>query len=306
MARRKTNEEFLEDVFKKEGTEFTFLEEYKNSATKLKVRHNVCGFISTAVPNDFLVHGGRCRKCSNKFSPTNNEFKTRVKGLVGGEYVFLEEYINTNTPLKVRHEGCGKEYKVRPADFYRGNRCKECRQKEMNKLRTKTTEYYKNKVKEIVGTEFEVVSEYAKAKEPIDILHKTCGKTFTTTPDAFIKRYSCPNCRITRGERDVKNVLESMGVEYEMEKSIGGVLRADFYLPKYQAYIEYDGIQHFEEVEFWGGVEKLEETIKRDSIKNHYWRFLGFPYLRIPYWEKHNIHKIVSRFIEDIQCEVSI
>ena len=34
--------------------------------------------------------------------------------------------------------------------------------------------------------------------------------------------------------------------------------------------IEFDGIQHFKPIEYWGGIEKLKTTQKHDKIKNRY------------------------------------
>jgi len=66
-SRRKTNEEFLYEVEKLVGGKYTFLDKYTTNKTKMRVRHNLCDFIYTVTPNNFLGHKGtRCPKCVAK------------------------------------------------------------------------------------------------------------------------------------------------------------------------------------------------------------------------------------------------
>lgn len=51
--------------------------------------------------------------------------------------------------------------------------------------------------------------------------------------------------------------------------------------------IEFDGEQHYKNVEKWGGLE-LQQT--RDRIKNEYALSHNIPLVRIPYWERDNIN----------------
>lgn len=60
--------------------------------------------------------------------------------------------------------------------------------------------------------------------------------------------------------------------------------------------IEYDGKQHFEPIEFFGGQPAFIQTQKRDEIKNIYCRKNNIPLLRLPYTLstqeiKHNLYE---------------
>lgn len=48
------------------------------------------------------------------------------------------------------------------------------------------------------------------------------------------------------------------------------LLRFDFYLPEHNLCIEYNGIQHYESVGYFGGDENLTIVQKRDNIKKDY------------------------------------
>ena len=50
--------------------------------------------------------------------------------------------------------------------------------------------------------------------------------------------------------------------------------------------VEFDGEQHFKNIEKWGGLELQQ---KRDNIKNQYALKNNIPLIRIPYWERNNI-----------------
>ena len=87
-------------------------------------------------------------------------------------------------------------------------------------------------------------------------------------------------------------------------RSDKGLLRWDFVINGNEPlFIEYDGKQHFEPVNFGGTMEnaiiKLEETKKRDKLKDDYCNDNGYLLLRIPYTEYENIEKSVVEFIRD-------
>lgn len=124
--KKKTTEEFKKEIYELVGDEYTLMDEYINCQTKVTMLHNKCGNEYKVKPNDFQ-QGHRCPFCKNNNKrKTNKEFIQRVKDQVGNEYTFLEEYINSRTKLKVKHNSCSKVYSVKPADFLQGCRCPYC------------------------------------------------------------------------------------------------------------------------------------------------------------------------------------
>lgn len=65
MPKRKTNEEFQQEIKDMVGDEYTFLDTYVNTSTKIKVKHNICGNTYKVTPNHFL-RGSRCPYCFGK------------------------------------------------------------------------------------------------------------------------------------------------------------------------------------------------------------------------------------------------
>ena len=64
-------------------------------------------------------------------------------------------------------------------------------------------------------------------------------------------------------------------------------LRFDFYIPKDNICIEYQGKQHYEPIDHFGGLDKFNELIKRDKIKKEY-------------CENNNILLIIIKYDDDI------
>jgi very-short-patch-repair endonuclease len=76
----------------------------------------------------------------------------------------------------------------------------------------------------------------------------------------------------------------------------------DFYLPKYNGLIEYDGEQHFKEVPCWGGKKGLEDRQARDAIKTEFCRVNNIPLLRINYTQvDEDFADIIKDFVANPQ-----
>ena len=71
----------------------------------------------------------------------------------------------------------------------------------------------------------------------------------------------------------------------------------DFYIPSLKIAIEYDGKQHFEPIEYFGGKESFEILQKHDAIKNEYCKNNGISLLRIPYYKYNNIEEELNNFL---------
>lgn len=82
-----------------------------------------------------------------------------------------------------------------------------------------------------------------------------------------------------------------------LKTSNNGTQRIDFFIKNnnFSLAIEYDGIQHFKSIKYFGGIKKLQYTQKMDNIKNEkinsYNSDVNF-FIRIPYWEKMEINNI--------------
>lgn len=120
-----------------------------------------------------------------------------------------------------------------------------------------------------------------------------CGNLFIALPAKVNNGHitSC-GCRIqSAGEEYIENLLKNMYLDYIPQYTFDdckdiNLLRFDFAILKNNqllGLIEFDGKQHFEPVDFFGGQKGFEDTVRRDNIKNSYCKVNNIPLLRLPY-----------------------
>jgi Zn finger protein HypA/HybF involved in hydrogenase expression len=133
MPRKKTNEEFLKQVYEQVGNKYIFLEEYKGAQKEIKVRHNCnkCNHYEYMItPDKFLNSKNKCPKCSNNRKKTTEEYKKEIYNLVGDEFTVLTEYKGYNKKFLMRHN-CKKcnnyEWLTSPIIFKEYTYCPYCK-----------------------------------------------------------------------------------------------------------------------------------------------------------------------------------
>jgi hypothetical protein len=135
---------------------------------------------------------------------------------------------------------------------------------------------------------------YKSAKTNVDILCKKHG-LFSQSPTKHLSGNGCPTCKLSKGEHSIMIYLDSNKIDYTSQFRIKGFnLIFDFYLPDYNLCIEYDGLQHFKPVNYFGGINAFNLQIKNDSLKNKYCLENQIKLLRIKYTDFKNIELILN------------
>jgi hypothetical protein len=117
----------------------------------------------------------------------------------------------------------------------------------------------------------------------------------------------CPICNESLGERIIAEHLKQNNILFEREKKFDDckgkrrMLSFDFYLPKQNILIEFDGRQHYVPVNFYGcSDEQAEKThlelIHNDELKNKYCLNKNIQLIRISYTIK-NIEEFLNNNI---------
>lgn len=134
---------------------------------------------------------------------------------------------------------------------------------------------------------------------------------FQTTPDNNLRTVngSCPKCSIefreSEGEATIRRWLlkhdiynfkqDEVTIPNENPKCKRQFLRPDFWLPDYNLFIEYNGEEHYENVDFFFDEEfTFEDEQIRDETMRQYCRDHGHNLLEIPYWDFHRIDEILT------------
>ena len=296
MTRRKTNEEFVLDVKDLVGDEYIFLEEYTTSQTKIEVRHNKCQNMYSVSPSNFL-RGYRCPFCSKR--PRWDTEKMKNYLLENGiQLELLEEYTTDRKNTLVRCLKCGHEYKARPNNIKQGFGCPSCA-----KTLPYTLETIKEKAKSIKNGEYTFIDNvYTGSKHKHLVRHEVCGYEWKVLISNFLFDTRCPDCYgvyESSGVSKIKQYLKERDINYLVEYIIDDLrspiynlpLRFDFYIPEFDIYIEFDGVQHFQDSRKY----RLDRIKLYDKVKNEYCERNSLDLLRINYLEEDQIPSILDK-----------
>lgn len=104
--------------------------------------------------------------------------------------------------------------------------------------------------------------------------------------DWMLKRQRyIPHGRASKGEREIENVLNRHGIQFETQYELGYYVHVDFviYYHDKMYLVEYDGRQHYHPVKYFGGRWKFILQRMRDTIEGWECKDRGIPLLRIRY-----------------------
>lgn len=150
-----------------------------------------------------------------------------------------------------------------------------------------------------VSKGYEILSPYINSLNKI-LIDFNCGhEAHLILSNSLKKGHGCPTCSESKGEKSIRIYLENNNINFIQEYKFEDCkykrsLPFDFYIRDYNLCIEFDGIQHFEIIERFGGEEKLKLTQKLDRIKNKFCKYNNINLLRIPYWELDEIDNILD------------
>lgn len=139
---RCTTEEWIKKVLKRypenaEKYDYSHVV-YKTSEDKVEIHCKMCGRIMHQKPSKHLSGQG-CKTCaarsvSAKKVPSFQEIVERCVEVHGSDYEYFEDsYVNTSTPMMVRHKECGNIFMQRPEFHYgKGQGCPRCCRNQSN------------------------------------------------------------------------------------------------------------------------------------------------------------------------------
>ena len=303
-----TRKEFEEEV--KRATNDTWYlksgQQYTRATDYVILIHKACGKEKRVLPKTFRNRGLYCKYCkkhtvnrlkyrSKRAGLTPEEFESKVFKVLGSDYKVLTPYINERTYVYVKHLPCGKCYPVSPTNLSRGSGCPKCssikgRYKQLkNSNQVWNQETFIERVKELTGDEYIVLGKYDKSVLPVKMRHNKCNFEFSMEPNKFINgNERCPRCARSHAEILIARVLRENlslleGKDYIHGYVLPNKLHFDFWFPSIRLAIEYDGKQHYEPIEYFGGKSKFIKQQKNDRIKNQYCKDHDIKLVRIPY-----------------------
>ena len=110
---------------------------------------------------------------------------------------------------------------------------------------------------------------YVDNKTLVCIICPIHGEFWQRPSTHISQKCGCPICKQSHLESKTREFLLENKIEFTQQRMFNwlGLMRLDFYLPKYSMAIECQGIQHFEPIDFFGGERAYKDLIKRDKLK---------------------------------------
>ena len=286
QLKKKTHEEYVQELAVNNPI-IEVIGKYDGAKTKIKHYCKIHNRYWDASPNDIL-RGMGCPTCAieksrHKRTKSLDEYLSDLHK-VNKNIAVIGEYVNRNTHILHRCLIDDYEWYATPINILSGKGCPYC----ANNIK-RTDEEYSNYIKGI-NPNIMVIGKYKNANIPI--LHKCMvdGYEWYVAPSSIISKnkIGCPKCNGTAGEQQIQRWLDNKGIKYEVQKKFDNLydkqkLRFDFFLPDYNIAIEYDGKQHFEPIDHFGGVAAFRKLQAHDQRKADYCKQHKIGLLRIPY-----------------------
>jgi hypothetical protein len=276
--------------------------EYENNNTKILIDFNCSHEPHWITPNNYKNERG-CPKCgylitSEKLSKQAKEEFSLLVEFNGHE--LLSKYVGNHTKVlidfKCRHE----PHLITPGHYKNGNACPKC----SGRCPEQSEHEFILLVK---SNGHKLLSEYSGAKNKVLIDFKCNHNQHWIRIDHYKNGVGCPVCNESKGEKRIRKWLEDNKFYFIAQKEFdgligtgGGNLSYDFYLPKLNILIEYQGEFHDGKANDYVK-ENLEYQREHDKRKREYAKQKNIRLLEIWYSDYEKIEIILN---ESLGCDL--
>lgn len=250
--------------------------------------HGECNVL----PSSINRSGNVCKDCINE-EQINNTFlalSTKHPNVLFD----IKKYVSYNDEMEVVCKTHGIIYISTKGLQNREFACEKCREDaHLNRFYTKAKKWFP----ELYFND----REWNGHKKNIHITCPEHGEFKIAPYKLFDTMLPCPTCRThhneSNGETKIRKYLERNNIKFIQEYRVKPY-SYDFYLPDYNTYIEFNGKQHYEPVEKFGGFEFLKISKCRDREKAKIAKTQNRKLLIIPYDKYDNIEIIINDYIK--------
>ncbi len=310
---KKHSYEFVKGIIESEEGYKLLSEIYKNAHSKLKIQCKNGHYFEMSF-NSFQ-NGQRCRLCANKIRAEKLKHSFDfVKNFIEKEegYKLLSEtYKNARSKLEMKCKE-GHLFEMTFGHFKSERRCRLCVTKIRAEKQRHSFDFVKNFIEKEEG--YKLLSEtYKNARSKLE-MKCSKGHEFPMSFNSFKNaKQRCPYCNEHRNEKKCREIFERL-TGYKFPKirpkwmrnpKTNYPLELDGYCKELKITFEYDGIQHFEKVEFFNKNTTLEEIQFRDRLKDKLCIENGVKLLRIKYDVKDK-EDLIRNFLEENNIEIEI
>lgn len=308
--RKRTNEEFLLEINKMNPT-YSILSEYVNCDTDIHCFCNIHNVNFYSTPYNLLKGKCGCEACrrdkiGNKNRRTKSELIDKLKH-VNENIEVVGEYTQCKNKIECKCKVHNEIFFITPDHLMHGETgCKKCIDIKNHNAGLKSHDVFINQVKNIHPT-INVLGKYDGAHTRIEVECLNCGHVWLPEATSLTSGFGCPCCAFSKGEKRIKKFLESYNIMFIPQKTFPGLvgvggkcLSYDFYLPKFNLLIEYQGQFHDGTVPFQTEEEFLIQK-EHDKRKSIYAQLNHIQLLEIWYQNYDNIEKILTNTLNNLE-----
>ena len=301
----KTNDEYVEQAKKVHGEKYDYqCTDYKNGKSKVKINCHKHG-IFEKIAGDHL-RGFGCPDCvfDDISISLKNDFFKKAKDVHGDRYDYSKvKYIAMISKIQLNCKEHGNFSIVAKTHLSSEGYCPKCKNRDK-------VEDFKYKAKSVHGELYDY-SKIKKYSKKVEIVCKKHGSFIQCSSKHITCQSGCPRCNNSKGEKAVGKFLKRLKLDFKdqvrFEKCRGVNNRKlvfDFFLPSLNMVIEFDGRQHFDKIDFFGGEKIFKTQIENDKIKNDFCMKNNINMLRIKFNE--NVNKAIVRMLRNIKADKTL
>jgi hypothetical protein len=265
------------------GYSFDRIDDYVNTSTIIRFKCKTCGKIFKKKPKEISKLKCNCDERLNKY-------KEHIKNK---NLIVLDTFLNVRTKIRHKCTVCENIFLSSPKTIK--NSIYGCPFCAGSKISNKD---YISKL----PINIQLIGEYKNTYTKIEHKCLECNNNWFTKPNYILHMgCGCPFCKSSKGEKLITLLLNNIGIQYESEKAIiinSKTYYYDFYIPDIRLAIEFNGIQHYEPVEFFGGEEQFLIIKENDKIKIEWSKKNNITLLQSPYYDMEICELII---LENIQ-----
>ena len=309
MPKAITHEEFVAKM-QSINSDIIVTSKYQNYKTRITVKNKICNHIWETTP-DNLLKGNNCPICSRLSQRKTHEQFIQELSIVHPNIIVLNKYTTAKTKIECLCAVDGYRWDTKATNLLSGYGCPVCGSKRTGLKKRKTNEQFVLEMS-LINPDIELLEPYTTCHSKIKCKCKLDGYEWYGMPSNLLRKEGCPLCCTSKGEREITKYLKENKLEYQPQIMFDGLLGVgngklsyDFYIPQYNLLIEYQGEQHFESVEHFGGKEQLLVQQEHDKKKREYAYNNEYNLLEISYTDINNIYEIITEYISNIKNPVT-
>lgn len=277
------NEKIIKQFFSVHSNKYNYSEMvYSGDNVKIKIICPIHGVFEQTPGNH--KRGQKCPKCTGR-NLEATEIINQLKLLHDNKYDYSKVIIKNSSSKIIIICPTHGEFTQTINNHKSGQGCQKCYGNEKSTLDNVIYNFIS-----VHGDKYDYsLSNYVNAHKKIKIICKTHG-IFEQTPNNHKHGNGCPSCKESYGEMYIRVFLDKNKIKYISQYKFNDCknklsLPFDFYLPEHNLCIEYNGMQHYKPIEYFGGIKGFKQRKNNDKIKKEYCKKNNIPLIIIKYNE---------------------